>query len=122
MNGFRMYGRVVEVLHYQATYTEQHPTQDGEPTDVITTIGFPTQEEAQAVAAQYGGTVTPLDSSAYDWMDGLEVADVPDTYAEAMRIYELGQEAYTRQADLKQRSQSEQLRADLDYIMLMEGL
>lgn len=122
MSGFRMCGRTVEVFHYQVTYTEKQPNENDELTDVTITANCATLEEAQAVAEQTAGAVTSLDSSAYDWMDGLQVPDVPDTYTEAVKIYEQGQDVYLQQVDLRQRSQTEQIRADLDYIMLMEGL
>lgn len=30
-------------------------------------------------------------------MDGIEVADVPDTYSEALRILDIGKEAYEKE-------------------------
>lgn len=87
---FRMSGRIVEVYHYQVDYAETTP--DGEPRTC--TDYCPTAEEADAIARRTGGSVTTLDSSDYEWLDGIEVADVPDTYAEAVRICEMGRETY----------------------------
>ena len=101
MYPFRMYGRIIEINRYSVTYQEQFPTfsqPDGEETpqqESIEHIEYvPTQEEANAVAERTGGTVTTLDTTTYEWLDGIEVADVPDTFAEAVKIYEMGQAAY----------------------------
>ena len=98
---FCMYGRIIEINRYCVTYQEQLPalTQpDGEDTPeqgpIECTEYVPTQEEANAIAERTGGTVTALDTTAYEWLDGIEVTDVPDTFSEAVKIYEMGQAAY----------------------------
>ena len=77
----RMYGRTVQVLRYAVT--------GGEHTDRV-----PTRAEADEIAQRIGGTITELDTTDVEWMDGLEVPDMPDTYAEAVKIYEMGEAAY----------------------------
>lgn len=109
MNYFRMYGRLVEIYRYSVTYQED---------DEECTRRFPTYEEAEAVAELKDGIVSALENPL-EWMDGLEVADVKDTYAEALKIAEMGKEAYERQQAFKQSQRPEKLRADLDYMMLM---
>lgn len=99
---FLMYGRIIQVHRYKVEYTETTPWADeaGNPVEEIHTEFCTTQEQADAVAESYeGSTVTELDSSAYEWLDGIEVADVPDTYAEAVKIYEMGQVAYEAERD-----------------------
>lgn len=86
----RMYGRIVQILHYQSTST------NGEET---ITHYVPTQEEAAAL----GENVQPLPLEDDAWMDGLEVADVPDTMAEALKIRDMGQTSY--QSLLKRQEQ-----------------
>lgn len=102
---FRMYGRIIEINRYSVTsqepisvnslleeenaiaaFSEQAPAED--------VNYFPTQEEANAFAESTGGTVTPLNTSGYEWLDGIEVDDVPDTMTKAIEIYEAGQTAY----------------------------
>ena len=78
---FRMYGRIVQILRYQSTSTDRR-----EPI----THYAPTQEEAAAL----GSNVQPRHLEDDAWMDGLEVADVPDTMAEALKIRDMGQTAY----------------------------
>lgn len=87
---FRMYGRIVQILHYQST------SNDGRES---TTHYAPTEEEAAAL----GSNVQPIPLEADEWMDGLEVADVPDTMEEAVKIRDMGQAAY--QALCKQQEQ-----------------
>lgn len=77
----RMYGRIVQILRYQSTSTDGR-----EPI----THYAPTREEAAAL----GSNVQPLPLEDDAWMDGLEVADVPDTMAEALKIRDMGQTAY----------------------------
>lgn len=119
---FRMCGRVVEVLHYQVYYIDERINEDGNTVRENVTVDFPTQEEAQIEANQTGGVIIELDTSAYEWMDGLEVADVPDTYAAALEVYQMGQEAWERKTAFEASKRAEQLRADLDFVMLIGGL
>lgn len=94
---FTLYGRIIQIHRYKVEYTETMPWPDeyGGPVEEPRTEYCNTQEQAAAVAADHeGSTVTQLDSAAYEWLDGIEVADVPDTYAEAVKLYETGQAAY----------------------------
>lgn len=95
---FRMCGRVVQVYRYEVEYSEEimGTNAEGEPALETAERVRPcnTREQAEAVAAAHHGAITELDSSAYEWLDGIEVADVPDTYAEAVKLYEMGQAAY----------------------------
>ncbi len=101
MYPFSMYGRIVQIHRFKVTYIEEFkwPDEDGvfETHTETHTEYCNTKEQAQAVAERTGGAISQLDSSAYEWMDGIEIADVPDTYAEAVTIYEMGQAAYEEQ-------------------------
>lgn len=110
---FRMCGNRVEILRYQIDYTENE--------EYHTTYAA-TEEEADEIAQRYNGVKTSLASSDDEWMDGLEVADVPDTYAEAMRIYSLGEQAYKQQIEDSKKRNAEQLRADIDFLSIMTGV
>lgn len=94
---FAMYGRIIQIHRYKVEYTETRswPDEYGGPVEEPRVAYCNTQEQAEAVSAAYkGSTVAELDSAAYEWLDGIEVADVPDTYAEAVKLYEAGQAAY----------------------------
>lgn len=82
---FRMYGRTVQVLKYQISYTEN----EEQYTDYAAS-----EEEANEIANRVNGTVTTLELENDAWMDGIEIADVPDTYAEAQKVYSAGEQAY----------------------------
>lgn len=100
---FALYGRVIRIHRAKAAYERESLDTDGEGTLIRETVEQTrycnTLEQAEAVAKAHNGTTTELDSSAYEWLDGIEVADVPDTYGEAVRIYEMGQAAYERERD-----------------------
>jgi len=118
MNPFRMYGRTVQIYRYKAEYIEPlAPESEPEPI----TGYYPTLEEAHAASGEEG-IITEMDTSKYEWLDGLEVPDVEDTYAEAVSIYNMGQAEYERMQAFEESKKAAQLRADLDYVMLMEGL
>lgn len=110
---FRMYGNRVEILRYQVEYTENEEQQ----------ISYVvTEEEADDIAKHYNGVKTALEPSDDEWMDGMEVPDVPDTYTEAMRIYSLGEQEYKQQIENSHKHGVEQLRADIDFISIMTGV
>lgn len=103
---FRMHGQLVQVLKYQINYTEAE--------DPLTCFAT-TLEEANEIASRVNGTVTELELEDDTWMDGIEVADVPDTYAEAQKIYSSGEQAYLDSLSLP--TESERLSA-LESAML----
>lgn len=82
---FRMYGRKVETLKYSISYIEN----DEQKIEYAAT-----EEEANEISKKVNGTITQLEAEDDIWMDGIEVDDVPDTYNEAIRIYNLGKDKY----------------------------
>lgn len=104
MYPFRMLGRVVQIYRYSVEADEEH---GGE------ILHYPTKEEAEKEAERVGGAVFKADNSAAEWMDGLEVADVPDTYAEAVRIFEMGREAYEAELAADPEADRDELLLDL---------
>ena len=96
---FRMYGRKVEILKYQVSYQEN----EEERTDYAVS-----EEEANEIAERVNGTVSSLTDSGDAWMDGIEVDDVPDTYAAAMQIYQthLNGLQYAKNIKIKQLSET----------------
>lgn len=82
---FRLYGRKVEVLKYSISYVEN----DEQRIEYAAT-----EEEANEISDRVNGTITQLETEDDIWMDGIEVDDVPDTYNEAIRIYNLGKDNY----------------------------
>ena len=87
MNKFRMYGRTVQLHRWRVDYE-----QDGEPV----TECYPTEAEADAAVQRTGGAKTSIDVTGDEWIDGMQVADVPQPMTEALRIYNEGQAALIR--------------------------
>lgn len=89
---FRMYGNIVQILKYQSTSEELtfNPDSPEKPVTITVTHYTPTEEEAEAL----GTDVQPLPLESDAWMDGLEVPDVPDTMAEAIKIRDMGEATY----------------------------
>lgn len=88
MNKFRMYGRTVQLYRWRVDY---------EQAGKLVTEGYPTEAEADAAAQRTGGTKIAIDVTGDEWIDGLEVDDVPQPMTEALRIYTAGQAALIRQ-------------------------
>lgn len=82
---FRMYGRKVEILKYSISYVEN----DEQKIEYAAT-----EEEANEISEKVNGTITQLEDEDDIWMNGIEVDDVPDTYNEAIGIYNLGKDKY----------------------------
>lgn len=68
---FRMYGRLIEIYRFQVDYIEEQPDETRAIQEILASTYCPTEEEAQAVAFQRNGTVTPIEYLAYNWiLDG----------------------------------------------------
>lgn len=113
---FRMYGRIVQIQRFEYTVSETEYDEEGNSHLVNRLAYAPTEEEASA----RGTNVQPLELESDAWMDGLEVADVPNTMAEAIRIRDMGQEAYEMSKAMDKTP--EQLQADIAYIAAMTGV
>ena len=105
---FRVCGRKVEVLRYSVSYTDI----EGPKTEHCATI-----QEAEEVSKQLNGALSLIPLGDDAWMDGIKVDDVPDTYGEAMRVYEMGEAAWK-----VRKTPEEQLRADVDFLSAMTGV
>ena len=118
----RVSGRTIEVCPWRVDYTQTLPGEDGQPDQAEPASRlFMRQESAEAFARRVGGTASKT-GHEYDWMDGLTVLEgTGSPYNEAVRIAELGEDAYLREVARAKSTDTAQLRADVDYIMLMGG-
>lgn len=107
---FRMYGETVEIYRYKVDYTEQIDPEGGP--EAVTEYS-PYQDEAQVIADRHSGTVTALDTSGYEWMDGLELG----TYDDAMAAYDLGETAYNEKIQQEQAMSLEAQITDLQLAL-----
>lgn len=98
----RMYGNVAEVCHYKVTLSGF-------------TYYAKTKDEAEKLSSSRG-TIEEIDTSAYDWLDGVEF----DTRADALAAAEMGEAAY--KAQLNAPTDAEKLSAKIDYPSMMSGI
>lgn len=110
---FRMYGRIIQLLRWSVEYTEIIPTDDSKTEEYSRTEYFIGEDEADKCAKRTGGVKTAIEVAPEDeWLDGLEVEDVPDTYARATEIIQMGEAAYNAAANAPT---VEEYLIDLDY-------
>lgn len=123
MYPIRVSGRTIEVCPWRVDYLQKIPGEDGQPEQVEPASRlFMIQKSAEAFARRVGGTASE-NGHDYDWMDGLTVPEgTVSPYNEAVRIAELGEDAYRQELTRAKSTDTAQLRADVDYIMLMGGL
>ena len=91
---FCMVGRIIELTPYIVRYEEMESEDSQAGNLKQREIPCHTEEEAQAIAKQFDGEIVTQDLTDYTWLDGIEVADVPDPMSEALKILEMGKEAY----------------------------
>lgn len=77
----------IQVYRYTVEYTTKNA--DGEEEKAVKQ--FVSEAEAEEFAERVNGEKAAIDVSGYEWIDGLVVADVPDTMAEAMKVFEKGE-------------------------------
>lgn len=87
----RTQGNVIQLLRYQVTYKVQ-PT--GEKEEIDVSICTATIEEAEFEKERTGGTITPIDTTGQEWLDGIHVGDTNMPYDMALEIVEMGEQGY----------------------------
>ena len=118
---FRLNGRAIEVIRYIITGSDNSCRKDGvDHTEQIVEFAC-SYEDALVISNRIGGVISDADCDC-EWMDGIIIDDDVDPASRAIEIYEMGEAAYKAQQVLVEKSKNEQLRADLDYVMLMGGL
>lgn len=101
---FRMQGNVIELAKWTVTYEMD----ESEQTEIACS-----DEEKSAIVSRLEAlditpSVTAVEQPEYDWLNGMEVADLD----EAWRLAELGQEAYL--VEVNAPSETDYL-VELDY-------
>lgn len=106
----------IKIFRYQANYTHKN---SGE----AVTEKFATEEKAQKRIDQHGnGTITSLDVSNYEWLDGIELPNDGSAAKIAKEIFEAGEEAWNAKKQERASKTQDQLRADIDFIAAMQGV
>lgn len=108
---FQLRGRKVEILRYQVTDPEGKKH------------FFVSEAAASRVAEECDGTVSPVDNSAFDWMDGLVIPESPNRYLQAVKIADMGQEGYEKMISRPSTEElAQQNEANIDYLSMMTGI
>jgi len=115
---FRMYGNEIQVIRYMTTHTEieyiyNEETHMREPHEYEAKYYFTTLEQAQK-----DGEPIKLDYEPFEWLDGILTKDTENTYAEAIKIYEMGEEAYKKSLLQENAQTNEQLYSDVSQCIL----
>lgn len=112
---FQLHDGSVELLRWEARYTDPVTGQEE-------SRGFPTRPEAERAVERRGadgkGTVSEVDASNLEWMEGLKV----ESFDEAVAIFEAGEDAYRARLSEAAQKSPDQLRADVDFISAMTGV
>ena len=85
MNPLRMVGNLCEIHRYRVDIILMNGDEE-----VHDSLYFTNKEEADSAAVEYNSEVVELDTSNYEWLDGLTF----ETREDAIAAYELGEEAY----------------------------
>lgn len=85
MNPLRMVGNLCEIHRYRVDIVLMDADEE-----VHDCLYFTNKEEADSAAVEYNSEVVELDTSNYEWLDGLAF----ETREDAIAAYELGEEAY----------------------------
>ena len=133
---FRLYGNILQVLKFKIDYTISQTI------ETVNTIVCPdnpdcvqneivsqtitknmsdyavTETEANAIAKKFNGSISKLDTQNYDWLDGLTFNSIDD----ALKAFEMGEQAYNDMVNAQKQTSIEQLRADLDFLSIMTGV
>ena len=122
---FSVTGQTVKVYRWEVKTTVTVPTYDSDGVENGTSEEerdryFITRADAERFAAFENGTVHELDVSDIDWMDGVILPDVPDKIGEAIKIYNMGREAWeAKQAAPSAEERMAQMEADIAYLAML---
>ena len=108
---FLTQGTIIKLLRYKITYIEKD--------EIRYAL---TEEEAKDIATVTGGTVTKLDTTADEWIDGIDVAPTNMPYDKAKKIAAMGEQGYREYVETKRRKDPEVMLSMIDYLSMMSGI
>lgn len=120
---FYILKNTITLFRYSVTYTEPVYDENGEETGETReeVQGTRTMEQANRKAERTGGTVAPLDTTDYEWMDGIEITEpTTNPMIQALEIYHMGREAWeARQNAPTAEDRMAQMEADIAYLAML---
>lgn len=113
-------GTTIQVPQYKIDYqTLEQPiiSDNGTIADIYRdkTLYFDSLESAKECSL---GEPIKLDTESYQWMNGIDIGEGKEHYKEAMRIYEMGEEAYKKSLLQANAQTNEQLYSDVSQCIL----
>ena len=122
-------GKVIKLMRYIVTWEEPKPVNEYEkdPVDAFThnqDVCF-SEDAYQALIAELedkGITykTDKIDNDGYEWIDGVELP--VGSNEEAEKVISMGEEQYRYKKSIDERTSPEQMRADIDLIMIVGDL
>ncbi len=113
-------GTTVNVPQYKVDYKILDMSIMNEDGIIVDDYRIKTQYFNSLESAQASGLGEPikLDTESYQWMNGIDIGEGKEHYKKAMRIYEMGEEAYKKSLLQADAQTNEQLYSDVSQCIL----
>lgn len=92
---YRFYGDLLQLVKYELTVTNQIDYPDGTTAETTETLTAVTDTERDELLQCYPtATVTTVDNTGYEWLDGMQFTQEQLADGELERAVEMGENAY----------------------------
>lgn len=92
---YRFYGDTLQLVKYELTVTNQIEYPDGITVEITEKHLAVTDDERDELLQRYPtATVTTVDNTGYEWLDGMQFTQEQLTDGELERAVEMGENAY----------------------------
>lgn len=102
----RTVGNTIQLLRYKVTYKVQLLEENKEIDCCICTA---TLEEANMEKELHEGTITPIDTTGQEWLEGINVGETDMPYDRALEIVQMGEQGYKNYIENQKKSTPEYL-------------
>lgn len=92
---YRFYGDLLQLVKYELTVTNKIDYPDGTTAETTETLTAVTGTERDELLQRYPtATVTTVDNTGYEWLDGMQFTQEQLANGELERAVEMGETAY----------------------------
>lgn len=92
---YRFYGDLLQLVKYELTVTNKIDYPDGTTAETTETLTAVTDTERDELLQRYPtATVTTVDNTGYEWLDGMQFAQEQLQNGELEQAIEMGETAY----------------------------
>lgn len=92
---YRFYGDLLQLVKYELTVTNKIDYPDGTTAETTETLTAVTDTERDELLQRYPtATVTTVDNTGYEWLDGMQFTQEQLADGELERAVEMGETAY----------------------------